>query len=156
MEDSTFPTADELRGVVQGTLLYLSVYMCLLAFQSFSKFYLFAQKKKDARAKGGNEKIPFRAVKYYNGKDMLALAGDRTVGNYVEFAIIFLPLLWMHAIFVDPSQAFTICFIYALSRLMYPFLFLFGGGFMIVLSTIPGYVIYTYLFFQICTKFAFV
>lgn len=96
-----------LTQTVQGTLLYLALYFgVFLSFQSFSKFYLFAQKTKQAREKKGNERISVRALKYYNSRDTLALTGDRTVGNFIEFAVLFLPLYWMHALFVDTSKSY--------------------------------------------------
>jgi hypothetical protein len=150
---SSFPSPDELKGAVQGTLLYLGLYLfILIPFQSFSKFYIVAEKKKEARAKGGNEKVSFRAIKYYNSKDLLALAGDRTVGNFIEFAILFLPLMWMHALFVDPSSSFWICLVYTASRSYYPIAFLKGS--LVLLSTAPGYLIYGYLFYELTFKFA--
>jgi hypothetical protein len=150
---SSFPSPDELKGAVQGTLLYLGLYLfILIPFQSFSKFYLVAQKKKEARSKGGNEKVSFRAIKYYNSKDLLALAGDRTIGNFIEFAILFLPLMWMHALFVDPSISFWICLVYTASRGIYPITYFQGS--LILLSTAPGYLIYAYLFYELTFKFA--
>jgi hypothetical protein len=53
------------RGTVQGTLLYLSVYGSFLTFQSFSKFYLAHQKRREMKDK----KLSFRKVKYYNSDD---------------------------------------------------------------------------------------
>jgi hypothetical protein len=153
---ASFPTPDELKGAVQGTLLYLGLYFfILIPFQSFSKFYLLAQKKKEARSKEGNERVSFRAVKYYNSRDLLALAGDRTVGNFVEFSVVFLPLMWMNALFVDPSISFRICLIYTASRSYYPIAFLSRStGSLILLSTAPGYLIYAYLFYELTFKFA--
>lgn len=148
----TFPSPVELKGAVQGTLLYLGLYFfVLIPFQTASKFYIVAQKKKGARAKGDNEKkISLRAIKYYNSRDLLALAGDRTIGNFIEFAILFLPLMWMHALFVDPSQSFWICAIYTASRSSYPIFYMRAK--LLLLSTVPGYLIYTYLFFELTLK----
>mmetsp|Transcript_22342 Transcript_22342/g.32032 ORF Transcript_22342/g.32032 Transcript_22342/m.32032 type:complete len:90 (-) Transcript_22342:92-361(-) len=89
---------------------------------------------------------------------MLALQGDRAVGNFLEFAILFLPLLWIHALFVDPTQSFMISTIYTVSRAMYPFFFTrsINGMSMIFISTLPGYVVMCYLLGQIALKFAFV
>jgi MAPEG family len=151
MRDS-FPSPTELRGAFQGTLLYLGLYWAvLIPFQSFSKFYLLAKKKREAQAKEGDKsKVSFRAIKYYNSRDMLALAGDRTVGNFIEFAIVFLPLMWMHALFVDPANSFKLCAIYSAARAIYPVVFLYGLGTpSILLSTVPGYLVIGYLFVQL-------
>jgi len=84
--------------------------------------------------------------------------GDRAVGNYLEQGLIFLPLFWMHAIFVDPSLSFTIALVYSISRVIYPIMYWATfNGFMgaIGLSTAPGYLVTIYLFYQIAMKFAF-
>jgi hypothetical protein len=139
----------------QGTVLYLGLYIfCLIPFQSFSKFYILDQKKNQAKKDQTKERPSFREVKYYNSKDKLALLGDRTVGNFLEFAILFLPLLWIHAVFVDHTQSFTICALYTASRALYPIVFGMGLPW-IGLSTIPGYLVYFYLLFDVGTKFAF-
>uniref|UniRef100_A0A7S2MNJ2 Uncharacterized protein n=1 Tax=Helicotheca tamesis TaxID=374047 RepID=A0A7S2MNJ2_9STRA len=152
-----FPSKDELKGAVQGTLLYLSLYFFFFVpFQSFSKFYLLKKKRDKAKANakdGKPEKIPLATVKYYNNRDPLALKGDRTSGNFIEFAILFLPLLWIHALFVDASESLMICVVYTASRAIYPLVF--GKGALLLCSTLPGYVIYMYLMYQITFKFAF-
>uniref|UniRef100_A0A7S4SU85 Uncharacterized protein n=1 Tax=Ditylum brightwellii TaxID=49249 RepID=A0A7S4SU85_9STRA len=154
-----FPSKDELKGAVQGTLLYLSLYFFFfIPFQSLSKFYILKQKRAEARAnsKGADDKqeeISLSSVKYYNSQDSLALKGDRTTGNFIEFAILFIPLLWIHAIFVDAAQSFNISVIYTLSRAIYPFVF--GKRGLILCSTLPGYMIYFYLIYEIASKFAF-
>jgi hypothetical protein len=152
--NDTFPHPTEFKGAVAGTILYLALYLFVfIQFQSYSKFYLLAKKKAEVRSRDGNaDKVSFRAVKYYNSRDMMALAGDRCVGNFMEQAIIFLPLLWMHAVFVDPSQSFTICAWYTAFRSYYPITF-FVRVPVIFLSTIPGYGILIYLMHQLTSKF---
>lgn len=149
--------------------MYLFVYGgCLIPFQSFSKFKIIAEKKKEAKAKAakdgasapgrgqGNGKALYLSVKYYNNQDDLALAGDRAVGNVLEQALLFLPLFWMHALFVDPTQSLTIAAIYSVSRLIYPIVYmaaLTGNPGMIGISTGPGYLIVMYLFYQVASMF---
>jgi MAPEG family len=133
----------------------------LIPFQSFSKFYLLAQKKKllkekaekdgEQVKKGGGISL-FLSTKYYNSQDILALAGDRAVGNVLEQALIFLPLFWLHALFVDPSRSFHIAAIYTVSRAIYlPLFMLNSQGYMgaIGISTAPGYLVTIYLFYQV-------
>jgi hypothetical protein len=116
---------------------------------------LLRKRKKEARSKGGNEsKVSFRTIKYYNSTDSLGLAGDRTVGNFIEFAIVFLPLMWMHALFVDPSVSFRICLVYTASRSYYPIAFLRGSLSLPLFNTTPGYLVYGYLFYELTFKFA--
>eukprot|EP00958_Prasinococcus_capsulatus_P019616 scaffold2437_cov395-Prasinococcus_capsulatus_cf.AAC.27 len=51
------------------------------------------------------ERISFFGVKYGKQAGKIGLLGDRVVGNTLEQALLFLPLLWMHAIFVSPETA---------------------------------------------------
>lgn len=161
---TSFPSPDELRGVVLGTVLYLSLYLIgFIQFQSYTKFYIYyyKYKKKGLKQKTDadvatsaspsttNTVTSFRNVKYYNTTDLLALNGDRTVGNFVEQAIVFLPLLWIHALFVNPQWSFSICILYTSIRSVYPFVFYTKYMF---LCTIPGYVILFYLMYEIVTK----
>lgn len=63
---NSYPSPQELKGTVQGTLLYLSLYyFVFIPFQSFTKFYLLAEHKREAK----DGKVSFRAIKYYNSKD---------------------------------------------------------------------------------------
>jgi MAPEG family len=151
---STFPAPVELRGTILGTLLYLTVYLAvMIPFQVVSKYRLLAQKKAEQKklqsGDGKPEKISFAQVKYYNNRDVLALAGDRTVGNYIEQGFVFLPLLWMHAFFVDPSLSWRICLVYTMSRLLYPVLFLSRNRLHVLISTVPGYLVLFYLWWAI-------
>jgi MAPEG family len=147
----TFPRPEELRGAVHGTVLYLSLYLIgFLQFQSYSKFYLYFRQSKNAKRDDKTPpKVSFREVKYYNSKDIMALVGDRTVGNFLEQSILFLPLLWLHALFVDPTHSFTICLWYTITRSYYPMAFLSKAMY---LSTIPGYIIVLYLMYQLLSK----
>lgn len=155
MSSSSYPTPEELKGAVQGTLLYLSLYVFgFIQFQSYSKIYLFHKKKRESIEKKDGAQVYFRAIKYYNSRDRLALAGDRTVGNFGEFAIVFLPLYWMHAVFVDPTQSWMIAVGYTATRSIYPLLMLYQPT-KIVICTVPGYLIMFYLMWRVAAKFAF-
>ena len=160
MGQTTFPAPDELRGAVQGTVLYLCLYLIFfIQFQSYTKFYIYYYKYKNKNSKKTDDNLSrqttspgitsFRNVKYYNTTDLLALNGDRTVGNFVEQAILFLPLLWIHALFVDPRSSLSICILYTIIRSVYPFVFYTKYMF---LCTIPGYMILFYLMYEILTK----
>ncbi|KAI2513814.1 MAPEG-like protein [Fragilaria crotonensis] len=141
----SFPPPEDFKGAVQGTLLYLAAFWSCLVMQSFSKYYLYDKKKREAIANDKKECIAFKTIKYYS-HDRIALRGDRTVGNYMEQGFIFLPLLWLHAAFVDPSISFTIAAIYTISRLIYPFVYGNKRAMLIAVSTMPGYFIISYLF----------
>ena len=84
--------------------------------------------------------------------------GDRAVGNFLEQAIMFLPLLWMHAVFVDPTQSWTLALIYLVSRALYLVVYpldysWFQGA--LGISTAPGYMVNIYCMHQLATKFVF-
>ena len=146
--------------------MYLFVYgFILIPFQSFSKYSILGKKKKEAKEKAakdgktlkGGYKALYLSVKYYNRDDDLALAGDRAVGNVLEQGLIYLPLYWMHAVFVDPAQSLTIATIYAISRLIYPLVYMInnrGNPGAIGLSTGPGYLVTLYLFYKVLVDFA--
>lgn len=141
----TFPTPSELKGAVAGTVAYVLFYqLVFLQFQSYSKFYLYAKGKSD------DKKIRLNDVKYYS-KDKLALVGDRTVGNFVEQAIIFLPLYWLHALFVDPHMALPICGVYLATRSYYPIVFMMRFP-SLLLSTVPGYCVVLYMTYRLITE----
>ena len=139
---------------VEGTLLYLGLYFLCLSFQSFSKYYILAKKKEEAKGKDSNQRVSFKTIKYYS-HDKMALRGDRTVGNYIEQGFCYLPLFWMHALFVDPSHSFAISATYTASRLLYPFLFGSKQGMILILSTFPGYVVNIYLLVALLREVAF-
>ena len=144
-----FAAADELKGAVLGTLVFLGTYMALLLFQSMTKFVVLKARRAKEKKDGKGDHASFAELKYYN-RDVLALAGDRAVGNTLEQLVTFLPLLWLHALFVDPSLSFRIGLVYSLSRIVYPFLFLLNGfNPMVFLSTIPGYAVQTYLAYKL-------
>mmetsp|Transcript_17732 Transcript_17732/g.48261 ORF Transcript_17732/g.48261 Transcript_17732/m.48261 type:complete len:154 (+) Transcript_17732:118-579(+) len=147
-----FPSPMDLQGAVQGTVVYLSLYATLLFFQFFSKSFLMAQKKQQAKKEDGHILQSFRSVKYYNRDDKLALIGDRSAGNFAEWALMFLPLMWMHAVFVDPSKSFLICAIYSFFRVVYPVLFI--NGVLVLLSTFPNYMVILYLSYNLVTEVA--
>jgi hypothetical protein len=163
-----FPTPDELKGAVTGTLLYMLLYVFFIQFQSYSKLYLVARKreemkKQDAIASATTpssstplvhqpQYVSFKKIKYYNNDDKLAIISDRTVGNFLEFAWFFLSLLWIHALFVDPTKSFRLAAIYTFCRSYYPFVFAKGLPY-ILFSTIPNYLVGLYMAYEIITKF---
>jgi hypothetical protein len=160
--DSAFPSPAELRGAVLGTIFYLSVFiMVMIPFQSFSKFHLLAKKKEEhkrLKAEGIKpEKVSFAEIKYYNNRDFLALAGDRAVGNYIEQGFVFLPLMWLHALFVNNTQSLSICLAYTSSRMLYPIVFISRRRFdsYILISTLPGYLVLLYLWCTIVLECLF-
>lgn len=125
-------------------MLYLCLYLFIFVpFQILGLWHTVAEKKKHAKKQESPARVSYRATKYYNSKDMLVLAGSRTVGNFVEFAIVFLPLLWLHALFVDASKSFLISATYVFFRSYYPVVYM--KGFLVLTSTVPGYFVLAYM-----------
>jgi hypothetical protein len=153
-----FPTPDELKGAVMGTLLYMMLFVFCIQFQSYSKLYLLSQKRKekkkidDISSSSSSSVVSLKKIKYYNNDDKLALIGDRTVGNFIEFAWFFLSLLWIHALFVDPTQSFRLAALYTFFRSYYPLVFAKGFP-LLLLSTVPNYIVGIYMIYEIVTKF---
>jgi MAPEG family len=149
-----FPKPPELKGAVSGTALYLSLYVFFQCFQSYNSHVLIAQKRKEAKQASASGKSPetisYREIKYYNNRDFLALWGDRTAGNFREWALIFLPFLWMHALFVDPTQSWMICLVYTSFRALYPIFY--RKGILVLASTVPAYVVLIYLFYGLVVE----
>lgn len=154
MSSLTYANPEDLKGAVQGTLLYLSVYVFLLTFQSASKIYLLRKKRRESNEKKDGARVSFRAIKYYNSRDQLALAVDRAVGNFIEFAIVFLPLYWIHAIFGNATQSFSIAAVYSASRLLYLPVWLYLPN-RLIIATLPAYLTLLYLWISLVRQFCF-
>ena len=144
-----FTSDNDLKPAVIGTLLFLATLTCLLGFQSYSKFYLLAIKKKAATK--DNKRVNFKDIKYYNAKDHLALVGDRAVGNTLEWAFHFLVLLWMHNILIDPAQTLTLATVYCVFRIIYVIFFILANKnpTVIFFATVPMYLVLLYMFFNV-------
>ena len=115
-------------------------------FQSASHRWLYSSKK---AATKGKVHVSFTRTKYYNNSDIIALAGDRAVGNTLEQAVAFLPLLYAHTMLIDPSQTLQLSAVYSAFRAMYPFLFLSKKYVAVLISTIPGYCVQSYMAYNL-------
>lgn len=73
--------------------------------------------------------------------------GRRAFGNLHEQSVIFLPALWMHALFTNVSEAAMLGWAYLAFRALYPILWAIGGGFgsQVFISTLPQYGIVVYM-----------
>ena len=56
----------------------------------------------------------------YDASDREMLAADRIQLNMLEHMPVFLVLLWMHAVFVSPSEATVLGAVYTALRVAYP------------------------------------
>lgn len=77
--------------------------------------------------------------------------GERSMMNTLEQGIVFLPLLWMHALFVDVSTSVSMGWLYVITRMLYPIFYTFYGHFtvLIELSTSPNYAVIAYYAFAL-------
>ncbi len=73
--------------------------------------------------------------------------GRRAFGNLHEQSVIFLPALWMHALFTSVPEAAMMGWSYLAFRALYPILWAIGGGFgsQVFISTLPQYGIVIYM-----------
>ena len=127
------------KDVICCTAVYFGMYYIFLYGQSGVAHYVF-RKAKAENAKKNDEKtksVSFASVKY-GSNDKLSLTAARSVGNTMEQMVPFLASLWMNAVFVDPTKAAKLGWIYIITRSYYPIAFYFGLPW-ILLSTLPGY-----------------
>lgn len=98
------------RGPIVVTAAYFGLwYYLLLGLQRGTKYKLLAE-----YAARGEE------FDRYFGQDARMLAADRAVINTQEQMVPFLSSLWLHAVFVSPSQATYLGLAYVVLRSIYP------------------------------------
>lgn len=87
-------------------------------------------------------------------KEIAMSIADRSVINTMEQCIPFFLVLWLHALFVNPSTSAVLGLIYVITRYLYPILYGFYGKFsnMVEISTQMNYVVIYYLFWAIVYK----
>lgn len=139
------PLFDEFQPVIGTTAGFLALYYAFLYAQATTKFYMYFKEK------AKNPKASLTKIRYAS-TDLLALTVDRTSGNMVEQAIPFLVSLWLHALFVSPTGAATLGWLWLLFRSIYPFVF-YKRGAWLLLSTIPGYVLIFALFAPVASLY---
>lgn len=130
---------EEFHGVVKVTMAWFFLYYLFLAFQSFSKFYIYHMLRSNTIASKDKNAPSLHAIKYGDKGGKLGLTSDRTSGNMLEQSVPFLASLWLHAVFVDPAGAERLGYLWLLSRSFYPVVFHLGFPWFL-LSTIPGYI----------------
>ena len=134
---------DNFRPVVGTTAGFLALYYAFLYTQSITKVYMYF------REKAKDPKVSLTKIRYAN-PTLLALTVDRTSGNMVEQAIPFLVSLWLHAVFVSPTGAAKLGWLWLLFRSIYPFLFYKQVHW---LSAIPGYILIFMLFAPVASLY---
>ncbi|KAF0683255.1 Aste57867_24687 [Aphanomyces stellatus] len=145
------PTVSQevLREAGRVMLGYAASFFFAIVMQLSAKIRAVQKFKKDKAA--GTTKEKFNR---YTSDTMLA--GDRSVGNFIEWQGLFLVLFWTNVL-VAGAQDVWLGWVYVGSRFLYPILAQLGGikqgGPMplIFLATVPGYYVlfhYTYLIYR--------
>lgn len=127
VKESILPGYGSIRHY-SGVICVSLAWMCLLAVfqmgQSASKWYVYMNSKK----KGSGHETKKMSVKeaHYGEESRMhpyRLTADRSVGNLLEWAWIFMMSLWLHAIFLDAEWAATLGWSYVAIRAFYPISF---------------------------------
>merc|ERR1712159_82652 len=79
---------------------------------------------------------------------------ERSLMNTLEQGIVFLTLLWLHALFVDVATTVSMGTFYVILRALYPVFYSFYGHFTVLaeLSTAPNYYAIWYFAFDLFFK----
>lgn len=123
------------------------VFFLSIAFQVKLKLAALSLAKQESEKK---DKDGFKTYNRYT--DNKILAGDRAVGNFLEWQGAFLALFWMNAYFT--GQAVWLGWVYVAARLAYLALAKFAirpGGIrpILLVTTVPAYVVLFYYFAKI-------
>ena len=139
------------REAAKITLGFVGSYFFNIILQVQGKIAAVAEHKK---LKAAGSKEPFN--RYTSD---LMIAADRSVGNFLEWQVPFCLLFWLNAYLTGTEL--WIGWIWVGSRILYPILARLGGikksgaGPLILLATIPGYVVlfrYGYLIWKVITS----
>ncbi|CAK0852161.1 unnamed protein product [Prorocentrum cordatum] len=130
-----FPGPEDLYGVVGVTLGWIVMWYTFLGNQIAFKFAEMDESQKQTAAN----------------------IADRGVINTIEQCIPFFLVLWLHALFVNPSTSAVLGWIYVVMRYLYPVCYGLYGKFnnMVEIPAQVNYAIIFYLFWAIvykCTK----
>lgn len=83
---------------------------------------------------------------FNNPNEQAKLVGERSLMNTLEQGIVFLLLLWLHAIFVDVATSVSMGWMYVIARGLYPVFYAFYGHFTVLaeFATQPNYFVIMY------------
>ncbi|RHY01100.1 hypothetical protein DYB36_012819 [Aphanomyces astaci] len=128
---------------------YVASFLFAIVMQAVSKFSAMNRHKKDK----ADEKSKERFNRYTSDT---MLAGDRSVGNFVEWQGAFLVLFWTNIVVAGAKEVW-LGWVYVGIRFLYPVLAYLGGVKqggaqpLILLATVPGYYVllrYMYLIYM--------
>ena len=108
------------KGVLAVTICWMALLVMFQMGQSAAKWYVYLnQKRKDGRRMNIKDA-------HYGEEGRLhpyRLTADRSVGNMLDWAWVFMPALWIHAVFLDAEWAATLGWSYVVPRAFYPLAF---------------------------------
>eukprot|EP01116_Phalansterium_solitarium_P003159 TRINITY_DN1381_c0_g1_i1.p1 TRINITY_DN1381_c0_g1~~TRINITY_DN1381_c0_g1_i1.p1 ORF type:complete len:152 (-),score=46.88 TRINITY_DN1381_c0_g1_i1:91-546(-) len=126
-------------GAARVTVAYALLFVVFVNIQLFAK--VASARKHRAAKKAGKTEAAYN--RYDTSRDLTLHVADRIVGNYVEWASVFLATFWLCVIVT--GQGLVEGWIYVIARALYPLLAFYGGVTLqgakplIFLSTVPGY-----------------
>lgn len=132
-----------LKEAARISLYYVLSFLFTVGYQGYLKFSAMAEHK-------GNNATRKPFERYGHVK---ILAGDRSVGNFLEWMGPFLILFWLNA-FLNGTYVYM-GWVYVASRFLYPILAGLGGikasgpRPLIFLATLPGYVVLIFYLVQL-------
>jgi hypothetical protein len=122
-----------LKEAASIMLAYFGTFVLAIGFQVASKFSVAAKPSRDSKISNN---------RYTDSK---MLAGDRCVGNWLEWSVPFLIVFWLNVLLTG-NQYLHLGWVYVASRILYPFLAVTGGIIpsmgatpRMLIATTPGY-----------------
>jgi len=153
MEDSTKKEMAKLLLAYSGTFLVQVVAQKICFFRAIA---IHKKKKENYLLKDGaaGQESP----RFDKTTDPLTYAGDRCVGNYLEWTPLFLTMVGLNALMADGEGLWS-GWIVVTARCVYPILAVYGNAIsrkgtkkVIFLATAPMYITYWYLGSQVYAK----
>jgi hypothetical protein len=127
-----------LKEAAKIMLAYAGTFLLAISFQVAMKISAIRNSKADKAKK--DSKTLFN--RYMDSK---MLAGDRCVGNWLEWSVAFLIVFWLNVLLTG-NKHLNLGWVYVASRTLYPFIAVNGGIVpsvgatpRILIATIPGY-----------------
>ena len=119
--------------VLVVTVAWVLLHYTFLFGQSAMAFHVLGKEKRAGL-------ISLRSIKHGGQGGKLMLMANRTVGNFMEQSVAFVPGMWLCAFFYDSFSAAVLGWLWLITRTYYPFVY--NQPFPALwFSTIPGYVL---------------
>ena len=109
------------KGVLAVTCMWIIICVTFQTMQAAAKWYVYLNQKRSNDGK----RMSVKEAHYGEEGRMhpYRLTADRSVGNLLDWAWVFMPALWIHAIFLDAEWAATLGWSYVVPRALYPIAF---------------------------------